>query len=228
MRRDSRQLRKHLLELLQRPDLPAILAELRELPPRRLVKPLFSAICRGEPLLRWHAVSALGAVIAGQAETDPEHARVLIRRLIWSLAEESGGIGWGAPETMGEALALSPLLAREYAPLLWGYLQPGPSFLDHEPLLQGALWGLGRLAHARAQLVAEAAPLLPPLMRYRHAGVRGHAVWAALPLPHETTASTLSALAGDGATFTLYREGTLQTLTIGELARTAPSPDPPA
>jgi hypothetical protein len=44
----------------------------------------------------------MGEVMAHLADKDMESARVIMRRLMWSLNDESGGIGWGAPEAMGE------------------------------------------------------------------------------------------------------------------------------
>jgi len=40
-----------------------------------------------------------------------------MRRLMWNLNDESGGIGWGNPEAMGEILACHEALANEYAPI---------------------------------------------------------------------------------------------------------------
>jgi len=54
----------------------------------------------------------MGRVVSSLAEKDMESARVVMRRLMWNLNEESGGIGWGCPEAMGETMARS-------APLAW-------------------------------------------------------------------------------------------------------------
>ena len=55
----------------------------------------------------------MGAVVAHLAEKDMESARVVMRRLMCSLNDESGGIGWGAPEAMGEIIASHEGLASE-------------------------------------------------------------------------------------------------------------------
>ena len=47
----------------------------------------------------------MGAVVANLAEKDMESARVVMRRLMWSLNDESGDIGWSRPEAMGEIIA---------------------------------------------------------------------------------------------------------------------------
>ena len=53
----------------------------------------------------------MGVVVAGLAEHDMESARVVMRRLMWNLNDESGGIGWSSPEAMGEIMDPFPGLA---------------------------------------------------------------------------------------------------------------------
>ena len=47
-------------------------------------------------MIKWHAVSALGAIVAALAEKEMESARIIMRRLMWSLNDESGSIGSGS------------------------------------------------------------------------------------------------------------------------------------
>ena len=103
----------------------------------------------------------MGLVMAGLAAADLESARVVLRRCMWNLNEESGGIGWGCAEAMGETLALCPALACEYGGLLLAYLDPNGNLIDHPALQAGVLWGVGRLLHRRSPgLAAGAARLL--------------------------------------------------------------------
>ena len=96
--------RKALQGLLSSGEIDRALDELRQLPGRRFVHPLLSALC-GEEEVRWHAVTAMGVLVADLAGTDLESARVVMRTLMWNLTEECGGIAWGVPESMGEILA---------------------------------------------------------------------------------------------------------------------------
>ena len=61
----------------------------------------------------------MGASLARLADADMEAARIVMRRLLWSLNDESGGIGWGAPESMAEAMCRHQGLALEYAHMLF-------------------------------------------------------------------------------------------------------------
>jgi len=97
------------------------------------------------------------------AGSDMEAARVIMRRLMWSLNEESGNLGWGVPEAMGAVVSMSPALAREYARIFLSYgYETGKddNFLDHAPLRRGVYQGAAMLARAD---YASARPLLPHL-----------------------------------------------------------------
>jgi hypothetical protein len=84
---------------------------------------------------------------------DMEKARTVMRRFLWMLNDESGGIGWGVPEAMAEVMFHSRPLADEYLHMLVSYtMDDGPelfqdgNFLELELLQEGVLWGLCRVA----------------------------------------------------------------------------------
>lgn len=129
--------------------------------PAKLVCPLFSSLLNPDPLVRWHGVSAFGVVVPSLAAAQMERARVVMRRLIWNLNEESGGIGWGCPEAMAEVLATHGRLGEEFHKVFLSYIHhsEGPdNYIDHEPLRAGAFWGVARLAQARPDLAGAALP----------------------------------------------------------------------
>jgi hypothetical protein len=216
-----RQLKRQVSALLHADDLPAALATLGQWPPRRVVNPLIGLLYHGEPRVRWHAVAALGQVVARLADEDMEAARVVMRRLMWSLNDESGGIGWGAPEAMAEIMARHERLAREYACILVSYLNPDGNFLEHEGLRQGVLWGLGRLAQARPALATDAVPFIAPYLSSPDDTLRGLAVWASAHLCSPALRALLQALRNDSARTTLFDQGRLSEHAIGELAAAA-------
>jgi len=127
--------------------------ELGQFDEHGLVNPLFSALYRPEEMLRWHTVTIFGEVLDRLAKKDMEAARIVMRRYLWSLNDESGGIGWGAPEAMAEAMYHHDGLCDEYLHMLMSYMrQDGPlehqdgNFLELPGLQCGVLWGIGRLA----------------------------------------------------------------------------------
>ncbi len=129
---------------------------------RDLINPLFSYICSGNEKLRWRAVTSFGIVIHGLAEENMESARIIMRRFLWSLNDESGGIGWGAPESMAEIMCKNQILRNEYLHMLISYMredgeelfQDG-NFLELPMLQQGLLWGVGRVSKDFPDLMRE-------------------------------------------------------------------------
>ena len=173
----GRDFKRHVIDLLKADDFAGVLETFRSYPARRVINPLFSCLCSTEPEIKWRAITALGAVVANLAQDDMESARVVMRRMIWNLNDESGGIGWGVPETMGEVMARHEGLAREYVNILVSYIREDGNFLEHEPLQQGVLWGLGRLAQTSPELLQNAGAHLHPFLSSEDATLRGLAAW---------------------------------------------------
>lgn len=223
----TRKIKKQVLALLAEPDLDEIQKELGQLAAKDVANALFSGICRSEEPVRWHAVSAMGTVVARLANEDMEEGRIIMRRMLWSLNDESGGIGWGAPESMAEIMSLHDGLAREYVHMLISYMredgeeiwQDG-NYLEHETLQQGLMWGAGRLALSRRQLVLEKGMEqdLPPYLNAVDGTVRGLAARAMGLLGMAACLDRLQELRMDDFPVRLYEDGRLSTVTVGELA----------
>ena len=148
-------LRRRVRELLGSGDLEQVLSELKKISPRKAINPLISVFYDSDTELRQKAINAFGQLVADLANEDMEEARVVMRRLMWTLNDESGGIGWGAPEAMAEAMACHPRLAEEYVRILLSYIREDGNFLEYEPLRRGALWGIGRLAQVHPEILIE-------------------------------------------------------------------------
>lgn len=214
----GRDLKPILAALLVDDAFPSSLDAVRDLPARRIVNPLFALFCDADALRRWRAVTAMGRVVSRLAEENLESARVVMRRFMWNLNEESGGIGWGCPEAMGECMARSGRLADEYGCILFSYLHPERNFIEHPALQEGVLWGIGRLAQARPECLAGCAELLAPFLESPEAALRGLAAWAGGHLAGSRLTAPLEKLADDRASFRLYRGERLELCSVGELA----------
>lgn len=223
----GRKLRIELFSLLQEPDLDRSMEAIKRYVPRRVVGPLISFFYHGESHIRWRAITAMGLVVAQMADQDMESARVVMRRLMWNINDESGGIGWGSPEAMGQILACHPQLADEYGRLLESYIREDGNYLEHPDLQAGVLWGIGRLAHARPHIIVGAAPLLRPFLKDGAPILKGLASWASQAIFHESLRQALKSLETDTTILCLYRDGTFTETTIGRLAATALERHPP-
>jgi len=173
------------------------LERLEGLSPRILVSPLFGALHLMEPRVHWTAVRVMGDVCARLAGEDMEAARVVLRRMMWNLNDESGGIGWGIPEAMGEILARHEGLAGEFVNILASYSREDANFLEHQPLQLGLLWGLVRLARARPDLLRVARPDPGPFLEAEVPALRGLAAHLAGLLGMEEARPVLERLMKD-------------------------------
>jgi hypothetical protein len=214
----GREVKDRVLGALRSDDRAQGLAELAGLPARRVVNPLFSFFCSTDSTVRWRAVTAMGVVMTTLASADMEAARVVMRRMIWQLNEESGGIGWGIPEAMGETMARHGGLAEEYAQMLVSYIQEDGNFLEHVPLQRGVLWGLGRLARARPSLVEKAIPDIERFLSAEDAQLRGLAAWILGLVGAQAARPRLEKLTADGAEVVLYLDWREERWTVSDLA----------
>lgn len=216
----ERALKKKVLALLKSPNFERAEEELDSLPGRELLHALFSGICATDDTLRWRAIIYMGKTVAKIADQDMEAARVVMRRLMWSLNDESGGIGWGAPEAFAEILCCHEELAKEYAHILVSYMREDGNFLEHIPLQRGLLWGIGRLARARNKLLLSLnAPFyLLPYFESPDASIVGLSAWAAGGLPDEKLAKTLAGLTQDQRQIRCFTSLRFRETTVGHLA----------
>lgn len=145
-----------------------------------LIGPLLAMLPRAE--LHWRAAHCLGKVVSVLARLDREAARNFMRRLMWSLNEESGNLGWGIPESMGCIVAQSPVIAEEYERITISYvIDTGKSsnYIDHGPLRNFSYWAIGHVAKHRKEALWQSLPwLLTGLEKDDHPPCRGMAAWA--------------------------------------------------
>jgi HEAT repeat protein len=217
----GRTLKKKLFDLLNQGDLDRALAEIGRLPLRQTVNPLLSFIQSGHEKVKWGAVKAMGRVVSELADRDPEAARVIMRRLMWTLNDESGGIGWGSPEAIGEILAAHRGLAQEYAHLLLSYAREDGNYLEHEGLQRGLLWGIGRLAEKRPELIRDSAASLMPYLESHDGVIRGLSARLMGLIRVKEAKPALRKLADDGASLVLMVESRITTVCVKDLAAEA-------
>jgi hypothetical protein len=184
---------------------------------RRYLKALYSPDDRS----RFEAALALGAYAEERWREDPEAVRELLRRLAWSLNEESGATGWGAPEGIGEIAARIPELEKLYGSLFPAFLSHAEVYLDNAVLDTGALWAIGRLGPGTSVDVPELDDDLPRFMGSDAAPVRGAAVFAADRLGRVSLRDHVAALSSDEAALVLPIDGEVRDLTVAGLAQAA-------
>jgi AraC family transcriptional regulator of adaptative response/methylated-DNA-[protein]-cysteine methyltransferase len=212
-RRSRRATRKeHLLELLARRERVELIAWIESVPNPASV--LVSLLFVADELLRWRAIEMLGQLIGRRAGENPEIVRDYIRRLFWSMNDESGNLIRNAPEAIGEILANAPDLAHEYTAQLL-------TFLRKEPFERGAHWAVARLAALQPSAFTEGTEALDDSITDPDPKIRAYAVMTLIALGKER--EEIVALADDPAVIRMYdfETGELIETTVGHIAQSA-------
>ncbi|MFH0996212.1 MAG: HEAT repeat domain-containing protein [Pseudomonadota bacterium] len=217
-----RDLKEKLMALFSKGAPEEALAAICRMPLRKVVNALFPFFYSRDSLHFWQAITAMGVVVSLLAEENVESARVVMRRLMWNLNDESGGIGWGSAEALGEFMARNDRLAEEYACMLISYINPCGNFIDNPDLQKGILWALGRLAQDRPHRAEDASELLISFLTSPNPFLRGLAAWTASALPGNATKPLLIRLYSDNEVISLFINGKLRERTIGSLAQSHP------
>ncbi len=222
-----KQLKVHICNLLRNNPTESAKIELSRFEHSSLITPLISLLCHTEPVVRWRAIFLLGLVVAEISAADLENARVIMRRFLWMLNDESGGIGWGVPEAMAEAMRQSSQLAAEYLHLLVSYTKddgPEPfqdgNFLELPMIQRGVLWGICRLATRYQEALVEngVSQNLLVYLRSADSQVRAQACQLCGLLALDQFAPEIESLRDDTSQVALYSEDGAGEYTVGELA----------
>lgn len=207
--------------LLRADDFEERLGEWHVLPARQVINPLIGSLCSPDETLKWRAVRAIGAVVSHLADRDMESARTIMRRFIWNLNDESGGIGWGSPEAMGEIMAVHERLADEYHRILISYIDEGGNHLGNALLERGVLWGLGRLAQVRPSFVRDAIPHIASYLASSDPIHRGLAAWVLAILTPVPAPAQLEVLLSDMTEVRIFDGGNIKSFLICDLVARA-------
>ena len=223
---EFRRLKPQVLAVLKASDWENRLASLLDIPPQKILGPLFSLLLH-PPEVKWHAVTAFGVIVPRMAEHDIRDALAVMRRFLWNMQRNSSNSGWGISESMGEVMAQSERLAKRYHRQLISYIQnprcfgSGNNYIEHPQLRQMAYWGLGRLSQARPEFVVKAVPDLLQALPGEGDASKGLMCWTLGCVKAKEARSALEELVDATSKMTLYRDRKLMTVSLGALAKEA-------
>jgi len=166
-------------------------------------------------LISWRAVEAFGLVASYVAESDPEYVRVHLRRLVWLLNDESGGIGWRAPECIGEVLHHKPELFSGFIPILVNLIDMEPE--DAIRFRAGWLWAITRLGEVDLESARHAQPWILPCLDDPDPQVRGMAVRCLASLKVVLPPEKIDQILADQEQVELYVSPHITSTPIAEL-----------
>jgi hypothetical protein len=201
----------------------AVLAEVD----RKVMSQLIRLAYNKDTIVGWRAILAIGLAARKLAGRDQTFLRETCRKLLWSLTDESGGIGWSAPEILGEIVSSDPQVFADLVPLVASVF-----WIEEKVFRPGVLYALKRIAEAAPSVVIAnhqvlSASLLDrdPLVKVR--GLRLLAVlWRTAatsdvwpPEFMEEIKNEVRQLLDDHGEVWIYEETGFASVQVGELAR---------
>ncbi len=221
-------IKKEILSLLNKSPSDRLIQKLGSYEPKNLIGPLFSALCSPSENVRWNAVHAFAYAVPQLAKLNLENARIVMRRFLWSLNDESGGIGWGAPEAMAMIMCQDRILRREYLHMLISYMrgdgeeefQDG-NYLELPMLQRGLLWGIGQLLKEHNEEMVSRG-IGADLITYLDSDdyyVVGLAMRALALLPASPELPAMEPFLHSKKILALYENGVMVNIQLSDLAR---------
>jgi hypothetical protein len=138
-------LKKNVLSALEANDLDAVVS--LAVGDRKVLSQLVRLAYDKETLVGWRAIKAVGLVAYVLVKSDYEVLRETCRKLLWSLTDESGGIGWTAPEMLGEIVSADPVRFQDIIPLIASAYE-----VEEDVFRAGVLYALARIAEPAPEL----------------------------------------------------------------------------
>lgn len=202
-------LREKIIGLLQEQNHPELLNTAEK--EGNIFRILISLAYDKKELLAWRAIEAVGMIAGEKAKTHPESIRNLVQRLLWTMRDESGGIGWSAPEMLGEIVRNSPDEFADIAPII-------ASFHDEDFLRPGVFRALYRISEKRPDLVSGSSSLVGQYINDKDPVVRAYAVKLAGNLRLSEYLDDIKATLKDESAIKIYESGELRIFTSGQIA----------
>ena len=183
---------------------------------KRTFAKLIAAAYKKDELLCWRAIEAMGAAARAVVAGDQAAVRNVAQRILWSAREESGGMGWSAPELLAEIVIAAPRSFPDIPPIIISLHSED----EEKVFLKGVLWAAGRMGEAGITDIAGSDELIVRSLAHEDPEVRGLAAWAAARTGVKA-AGELAAMAGDEGRLSIYEDGQLIDTNVGRLAQAA-------
>jgi hypothetical protein len=185
---------------------------------------VFSALVRltydKTTLVAWRAIKAIGHVSSLYVKNNYDFLRDAIRKLLWSLSDESGGIGWSAPEILGEIVSADPRKMSDVIPLIADIFS-----IEEQVFRPGALYALKKICEARPESIVPFQNLVvlglhehDPLARIYALELVALLKGLFTPEELEKVIKQVADLQQDSAVAWIYRNDGFEDLEVRELA----------
>jgi len=210
----DRSLEQQVYTLLSLRDFPGLLDLCEK--DRRSWRILWASLYDANERLRWPAIEAVARVMdrwwqAGHRERVQEY----VRRLIWSLSDEAGEMGWSAPQTIAEVVVSIPELLEPY-----GSVMVCRAF-EEPAMVTGGLWGIGRLGRRIKEAVESFQDSVLGVFESQDPETLGLAAWAMGEVNFKSALPYLEKLKGRKKPARIYIDGHFDEKAVGQWAQEA-------
>jgi hypothetical protein len=166
--------------------------------------------------VRWASVETVSKYVQRWWESGKEEkVRQYIRTLFWSISDESGGIGWSAPQLIAEIIVHIPALIDPYGSMMIAYS------IEEPPLIKGCLWGIGRLGKLIVEAVDFFREKILAVFGTEDAGILGLASWAMGEVGFRPAVPFLEKLSSRSEPVAIYVDGNFIERPLGQWAEGA-------
>jgi len=140
------EMKKFIHHALEMNDLDAVVLLVQK--NRKALSLLIRMAYDKETLVGWRAIKAVGRIANVLVKTEREFLRIAVRKLLWSLSDESGGIGWAAPELLGEIVHSDPEGFSDIIPLIAEVYG-----IEEQTFRPGVMYALARVAEVSPEMI---------------------------------------------------------------------------
>ncbi len=188
---------------------------------RKVLSVLIRLAYEKETLVGWRAIKAIGKIASVFVSSNYDFLRETIRKLLWSLSDESGGIGWSAPEILGEIVSADPEKMSDIIPLITEVY-----YIEEKVFRPGVLYALKRIAETSPrpvvtfqQVILDGLVEQDPLARLYALDLAGLLHSHILPENRERFRNSIRDLVQDRAEAWVYRNGGFDDVVVGDHAK---------
>jgi hypothetical protein len=140
------EMKKFIHRALEMNDLDAVVLLVQK--NRKALSLLIRMAYDKETLVGWRAIKAVGRIANVLVNAEREFLRIAVRKLLWSLSDESGGIGWAAPELLGEIVQSDPEGFADIIPLIAEVYG-----IEEQTFRPGVMYALARVAEVSPEII---------------------------------------------------------------------------
>lgn len=212
------EMKKAAAAALEANDFETILTLARQ--SRKVLSVLVRLAYDKDTLVGRRAIAAIGPVASLFVRNNYEFLRETVRKLLWSLSDESGGIGWSAPEILGEIVRADPRRFNDVIPLLAELFS-----IEEKVFRPGVLYAFGRIAEIDAEAVLPFQEVVikglfdeDPLTRINALKLAGMLHDRLTPENRQAAGQAAKQLIQDRREAWIYKEGRFVGLDVGEAA----------